>query len=267
MGSSSNLRSKLGSVHPAFGVLQSSAQPIFTEIAADVGLDFLVLDGEHGQFSDGDCLVALLALKGSATAALIRTSGIDPPLMARMLDLGVDGVIVPDIRTTEQAQVIARAMRHAPEGSRGNAGPLARRARYRFEDSAVSDAADERPLLVAMIESAQGAANAPAIAAVPGIDALVIGPFDLSADLGRGGDFATHDYRDAVESIERATRQYGKAVGTAPHPGFGVEQLVARGHRLILLSADVVLMRESLVSLVKNARGVESRSTRETGTP
>jgi 2-keto-3-deoxy-L-rhamnonate aldolase RhmA len=109
-------------------------------------------------------------------------------------------------------------------------------------------------LLVVIIESAQGVANAEAIVAVDGIDGVIIGPFDLSTDLGHPGDFSHPSYAQALERIERATRAHSKLLGTGPHPPFTLENLVGRGHQLLLIGGDVALIREGLTAQLSKAQ-------------
>ena len=109
-------------------------------------------------------------------------------------------------------------------------------------------------MLIVMIESALGVANVDDIAAVDGVDGIFIGPADLSASLGCQGDFASSLYVDALERIERAAAANGKFVGTVPLKTYPIETLLARGHRVILLGADMTLIRDAMTSQLDKAR-------------
>jgi len=108
--------------------------------------------------------------------------------------------------------------------------------------------------LVLIIESALGVANVEDILAVEGVDGVFIGPSDLTADLGCAGDFSQPVYAQAVERIERAAAAQGKLLGTAPHPGYPLEALLARGHRLFVIGADMPLFCEAMSAQVAQAK-------------
>jgi 4-hydroxy-2-oxoheptanedioate aldolase len=105
-----------------------------------------------------------------------------------------------------------------------------------------------------MVESPIGVGNVEDIVVVEGVDGVIIGPADLTATLGNGGDFDQPAYVEAVGCIERAVAGRGKILGTAPHPGSPPEALVARGHRLLIVGADMPLIREAMVSQVAKAK-------------
>jgi len=228
-----------------------------SEIAGICGYDFILLDGEHGVFSEGDYLHTLQVLASTDALALIRLAKHDLPAVGRYLDMGADGIVVPNVSTAEQARALARAMLYPPHGTRGLA--LDRVTRYGLDLDAYLSAPRGNACLIVIIESALGVANAEDILAVDGVDGAIIGPFDLSADLGCAGDFSQPAHIDAVKRIERAASACGKILGTAPHPGNPLEALVARGHRLLLLDGDITLVREAMSTQVTQARAALGR--------
>ena len=263
MSTRQSLRRRMTGHATLFGLLQTVPAVIFTEIAANCGFDFVILDTEHGLYGDMELLHAISALNGGATAACVRVRNHDPQTIGRMLDLGADGIVVPNVTTADEARRLVRAFAHPPLGARGDAGPLARASRYGTGPARASASADQgavepaadRALLTVMIESGAGAGNAQGILAVEGVDAVVIGPLDLAADLDCQGDFSAAAYRDAIEQIERAASVQGKVVGTAPHGPYTVRALIDRGHRLVTLGADVTFVREALTTAMAGAKG------------
>jgi len=174
--------------------------------------------------------------------------------VGRYLDMGADGIVVPNVSTAEQARSLARAMEYPPAGTRCFGAPLHRATRYGLDLARHVKAPREGVALLVIIESSAGVANVEDILAVEGIDGVIIGPSDLTADLGCARDFSHVAYVQAVARIEQAARARGKLLGTAPHPGSPVEALVARGHRLLIISDDVSLMREAMSAQVAQAR-------------
>src|SRR5207244_2945457 len=99
------------------------------EMAGMCGYDFLLLDAEHGVFSERDYLQTLQALAATEALALVRLAKHDPQALGRYLDMGVDGIVVPNVSTAEQARTLTRAMEYPPAGTRGFGAPLHRATR------------------------------------------------------------------------------------------------------------------------------------------
>lgn len=254
MNSAMNLHESLRQEKPLFGLVQTLPNPSLTELAALCGYDFLILDGEHGWFGEMDYLHTLLALGSVATAGIVRVRNHDAQAIGRYLDMGAAGILVPNVSTGAQAVALVRAMQYPPAGTRGFAAPAMRASSYGMNLAAHLKSPRGHAFLAVMIETALGASNADEILGIEGVDAVVVGPFDLTADLGCPGDFAHSAYAEALERIERAALSRGKALGSAPHPGHPLEVLVARGHRLITLGVDMSLMRDALQAPLATAR-------------
>lgn len=227
---------KLATRTALFGLLQSLPTPVISEMAALGGYDFVLLDAQHGGFSPLNILPILYALKSMNCCSIVRLREQNPHILTQFLDFGVDGVVVPNVRTRNEAQAIAGAARCPPHGTRSLGASLHRSTCYGRTVS------EYHARLFVLIETNIGAENAHEIMEVDGIDGAVIGPYDLSADLGCLGDFSTSAYMDAFSSIETAALKHGKLVGTALHPGFSAEALIARGHRLLIAGADSPLI-------------------------
>jgi len=248
-----SLHERLSTRPALLGMLLSQPNLVLSEMAGVCGYDFLLLDGEHGVFSEPDILNTLQLLAGVDVASLVRLAGHDTHALGRYLDMGADAIVVPNVSTAEQARTLARAMVYPPAGTRGFGAPLHRATRYGLEVEAHLKSPRGHASLWVIIESALGAQNAAEILAVEGIDGVIIGPSDLSADLGRVGDFAQPGYAQAFERIEQAALKHNKLLGTAPHPGHSIEALRGRGHRLFIIGADMALLREAMVAQVKAA--------------
>jgi 4-hydroxy-2-oxoheptanedioate aldolase len=239
-----------------FGFLQTHPHPGLTELVGISGYDFILLDGEHGLFTDHDYVHALRALESSNVTRLIRVRGHDMHSIGHYLDLGADGIVVPGVSTEEQARALVRAMSYPPDGTRGFAASLHRSTRYGADVQAhLKDPAGGASLFV-ILESALGAANADKIIAVDGVDGIIIGPFDLAAEVGHPADFTQPAFLEAVHRIESACAAHPKLLGTAPFPGAPIPALFERGHRLFIIGADMPLLREALSSQLRSARSL-----------
>jgi 4-hydroxy-2-oxoheptanedioate aldolase len=224
------------------GLQQTHPNLALSEMAGMCGYDFLILDGEHGVFSEADYLQALQVLAGFDIASVVRLPGHNTQTVGRYMDMGIDAIMVPNVTTAQQAAAFVRAMEYPPVGTRGSGAALHRGTRYGMDLGSHLKAPREGVCLLVMIESALGVANVEDILAVEGVDGVIIGPSDLSADLGRIKDYSQPAYAQALARIERAATERGKIVGTAPHAGSPLEALVARGHRLLIIDADMPLI-------------------------
>lgn len=237
-----------------FGLLQTHPNPDLSEIVGLCGYEFVILDGEHGLFTEADYLNALRALEATSVTRLIRLRSHDPHALGHYLDLGADGIIVPGVSTVEQAQSLVRAISYPPQGTRGFAASLHRSTGYGMELPTHLQNPKGGALLLVIIESLSGVENADAIVEVDGIDGVIVGPFDLSANMGHLAQFTQPAFQAAVERIESAARAHKKLLGTAPYPGSTIESLRARGHRLFILGADMLLIRDALSLRLQTAR-------------
>jgi 2-keto-3-deoxy-L-rhamnonate aldolase RhmA len=230
--------------------------PVIAELAGMCGYDFVMLDAEHGLLSHGDMLHAIQALAGTAAVPIVRLAGHDAQDVGRYLDMGASAIVVPNVSTAEQATVLVRSMEYPPAGTRGFGAPGHRVTRYGLDIAEHFKRPRGEASLIVMIESALGVTNAEAILGVDGVDGALIGPSDLSAGLGCLGDFSQAGYIEAFSRIETAAASSGKYLGTVPHPGSSLADLVARGFRLLILGSDVSLMRIAMSAQVAEARAL-----------
>jgi 2-keto-3-deoxy-L-rhamnonate aldolase RhmA len=248
------LHDRLSAQQALIGLLQAHPSPTFAEMAGMCGYDFLILDDEHGVFSARDYLQTLQALACIDVAVFVRLSGHDTQTVGRYLDMGAHGVIVPNVSTAEQASAFVRAMHYPPLGTRGFGASVHRGARYGLDIAAHLKAPRAPAALIVMIESKLGVANVDEILSIDGVDGAFIGPSDLTASLGCPGDFSNPVYAEAIARIEQVASAQGKILGTVPHPAYPMETLLARGHRLLIMGADISLIREAMITAVAKAK-------------
>jgi 2-keto-3-deoxy-L-rhamnonate aldolase RhmA len=182
-------------------------------IAKSAGFDCLYIDLEHCSFSLETVSQISIAARALGVTPLVRVVGHDPAEIGRTLETGAQGIIVPHVDTAEQAERIARAARLPPAGDRS---VLATNPHTLFRGGPAAETMrqmNEATLVIVMIESAEGLANADAIAAVPGVDMILVGANDLCNSLGIPGDLESERIVDAYTSIGEACRRHGKLLG------------------------------------------------------
>jgi 2-dehydro-3-deoxyglucarate aldolase len=227
---------------PALGGWIQIGHPAVAELMAGEGFDWLCVDLEHTEI-DAECLRNLaLAVRGSPCDLLVRLSSCGPVQAKQALDLGADGIIVPAVSTAQEARRAVEMVNFPPAGRRG--ASFARATDYGRNFGPYFRAHNERVIVVVMIETAEGAANAEAILATPGIHAAFIGPYDLSASLGHAGELEHPDVRAARGRILAACRERGIPPGihVVPPDAGAVRACIAEGYRFIACSVDTQLV-------------------------
>ncbi|WP_332680599.1 HpcH/HpaI aldolase family protein [Bosea sp. (in: a-proteobacteria)] len=187
--------------------------PGLPAIAAAAGAEFILLDMEHTGTGFETMRMLCAACRGLSIAPIIRVPTTEYSLIARALDIGAHGVMVPMVNTVEQARLIASCAHYPPAGHRGAAFGIAHDDYLPGDPAEKIARASARTVIIAQIESPQGVENAEAIAAVPGIDVLWVGHFDLSNFMGIPGQFAHPDFDAALRHVGRSARAKGKAAG------------------------------------------------------
>ncbi|MDQ3559825.1 MAG: aldolase/citrate lyase family protein [Pseudomonadota bacterium] len=228
-------------------------------IARSCGFDYLFLDCEHNAMDLGVAADISVAALGQGVTPIVRVPGKEPFHSVRVLDNGAQGVVVPHVDSAEEARAIAANLRYPPAGHRSisRASPLVGFDTVPLEDF-MREANDET-LVVVMLESPAAITQAGAIAAVPGIDVLLIGTNDLCAEMGIHGQFGHERVAEAYAEMIRACRVHGKHAGMA---GVREDELMQRyigmGARFILAGVDLPLMMEAGKARTKFLRGVEA---------
>ncbi|MQA93619.1 MAG: aldolase [Streptosporangiales bacterium] len=185
------------------------------ELIALAGLDFVIIDMEHGPFGLESVRDGLVAARARGLWAVVRVPGLDPDAIGAALDAGADGVLVPQVTSADAARTVVAAARFAPEGERG-AHPWVRASGYGTVPGWFATANREVAVLV-MIEGTAGVAAVPEILEVPGLDAIFLGPVDLSHSMGVPGQTDHPRVRAALEDVaaKAAARDTATAVFAA----------------------------------------------------
>lgn len=225
----------------------------------DSGFDYLIFDTEHTPSSLPALHGKVLALTGTTTHAIVRVPTYDPNLFKPILDLGVDTLMVPNIKTAEEAMAAVQGVRFPPHGIRGIGGSV-RATRYgRHADYYAQ--ADAQICLLVQIESREGLDNIEKICAVDGIDGVFFGPADLAADMGQLGRPGHADVIRACMDGVRRVRASGKAAGVVTSEAH-VHDYLDAGASMVCLGSDVALLAKTFDALAARWRGVNKTHER-----
>lgn len=232
-----DLRGRLLDGQLLSGTWLSLGSSVASEMAAASGFDWLLYDLEHGTSEFSDLLHQLQATSAFAVANIVRVPAIDAAVFKRVLDLGAQGLMIPQVATVEQALRCVQFARIPPLGVRG-AAQTTRASGYGADYQQYLAEANRSIIVTAQIESREGVANADAIAAVDGIDALFVGPTDLGVDLGVRSDTSGGDFRAAVVAVAEAARRNGKAAGVLVRNAEQARDYFDLGYTFIALGSD-----------------------------
>jgi 4-hydroxy-2-oxoheptanedioate aldolase len=233
---------------PLAGMWVVSASPLVAEIAAGSGLDLLLIDGEHSANTLASIQVQLQAAAAYPVTSLVRVPFGDTVLIKQYLDLGAQNLIVPMVDSAEQAEAVVRAAHYPPLGVRGVGSSLARSSRWNRVDRYLANAPEHVSLTV-QIESAAAVDAAESIAAVDGVDALFVGPADLSASMGLLGQQAHGDVVVAVEHVIAVGSAAGRPVGVNAFDLDMAQHYQDAGARFVFVAADVSLLARASEAL------------------
>ncbi len=186
-------------------------EPFTAEAAGDAGYDYVCVDMQHGLADYRDTVAMMQGLAKTSATPMVRVPWNEPAMIGRVLDAGALGVIIPMVNTAAEAAEAVAACRYAPMGKR-SLGPIGAMARY---GSGYFRWANERIACMPMIETIEAVQNIDEILAVPGIDALYVGPADLSLTLGLPPlmDHADQRFQDALATIVDACRRHNVVAG------------------------------------------------------
>ena len=215
-------------------------------IAAAAGAEFVIFDMEHTGWSVETVRTLLATARAADLVPMVRVPTTQYHLLARPLDVGAMGLMVPMVETEEQARLIVQSAKYPPAGRRGAAFGVAHDDYLGADILGTMRSANEEQLLIAQIETVQGVENVDRIAAVEGIDVLWVGHFDLTNSMGIPGQFSHPDYLRAVERIVDACDRYAKAPGFMASSVDDGRAMIARGFRALAYWGDLWIYQRAL---------------------
>jgi len=225
----------------AVGAVLRMPNESLVELCGMVGMDFVLLDCEHGP-ADGDALLHhVTASEAAGLTCLVRTSGTDPVEILRLLDLGVSGIVVPHVSTPAQARSAVAAAHYPPLGARGLA-VYTRAGRYGLASVESHLEAAGRTVVVVMIEDMAGVDSAAAILGTQGVDGVLVGPSDLALSARTAG-LGPAAAIEAQSSVEEQARGLDRAVVRIVSDEAGASAAVDDGCQVVLLNLQALLTR------------------------
>jgi 2-dehydro-3-deoxyglucarate aldolase/4-hydroxy-2-oxoheptanedioate aldolase len=210
------------------------------------GIDFAVFDMEHSGFDLGQVRNVLSWSRAASFTPVVRVPASDYHFLARVLDVGARGVMVPMVGTRAQAEAVVHACKYPPQGGRGAGFGLAHDDFRPGDVAATMARANRENIVILQIETAQGVHNVAEIAAVPGVDIIWIGHFDLTQSLGIPAQFDHPLFVEAIDTVVAACAPRGMPLGIMVNDAAAGRFWIDRGFRVLCYSGDVWLLQRAL---------------------
>ena len=234
------------------GTWISIGTPVITELASEFMFDWLLFDLEHGCVQESSLLSNFQAVSRKELKLIVRVGSLDPALIARVLDWGATGIMMPHVTSGDQAVACLNAMRYPPFGKRGFSGS----ARvYNYGLSRPQDLNKiPLPRFMAQIEDAEGVKNAEEIASVEGVDVLFVGPSDLKHELFTHSEKETINFNDALKIVCKAAHNHDKQAGILLQDTSNIKELIKYGFSCFAISSDLGIIKRGYQIIISESK-------------
>jgi 4-hydroxy-2-oxoheptanedioate aldolase len=251
-----NFKRAINEGRTQLGAWLVSGAPSTAEALGCAGYDFLVVDMEHTPVDTPEMVEMLRTIAGTPAQAMVRLVWNDTVWLKRVLDGGAQTVLLPFVQTAEEAKRAVAATRYPPDGIRGVAGSH-RGSRFGTVPDYLKNAAQELCVMV-QIETVQGLTNLAAIAAVPGVDSIFIGPSDLAASMGFLGDVGNPAVQEKLKDAAKQLRQIGKPCGILGMNPDMTAKFIEYGYNWVAIGSDMGFMVGRAQEVLGKAKSVLS---------
>ena len=244
----SDFRKRLLGGDVLVGTLITIPSAEVAEIMAGVGFDWLFIDTEHSPFNAHGAQTVLRAA-GQNCPCIVRVPANDEVWIKKALDIGADGIIAPQVNSAADAEAIVAMCKYPPDGTRGVG--IGRAHQYGLGFNQYMERANDEIAVILQAETAQALENITEIVKVPGIDAIFIGPYDLSASLGKMGQLTDPEVKQAIQTIAEACKKAGVRLGIFGATAEAVEPFIQQNFTLLAIGTDGLLMAQNAKEILK----------------
>ncbi len=244
------IKKQLLNSHTVKAMWSQSGSATIAELAVYAGWPVILIDNEHGYTGLETTVHLIRAVESAGGHTILRAPWNDQVYLKRILDIGVQSLMIPMINNRRAAEEAVAACKYPPQGRRGYAAPMVRASGY-GTDSAYGKNANDQLLLIAQIEHVESCDNIAEIAAVDGIDMLFIGPYDLAGSMGYFENIENSKVMAVIDEIEKRIHISGKMLGGFPLPGRTNKELEDNGYRLIAGQSDILLFRNAAATAAR----------------
>lgn len=246
-----NFRQKLVRGETLLGTMITLPSPEVVEIMVDIGFDWLFIDCEHAAF-DSAVAQSLLQAAGDRCPCVVRVPCSDDVWIKKMLDIGAAGIIVPQVNSPEQASQAIKSCKYPPQGTRGVG--LGRAHRYGAGFNEYLEKANSDVAVILQAEHIDAVNCIDQIASLPGLDAILVGPYDLSASLGKIGEVDDPTVVSAIDKVHQSCLQKNVSLGYFGVSSEAVLPYMNNGYTLITVGVDVLFAGSAAADVLSGLR-------------
>lgn len=255
-----DFRRRLRERQTLLGTIVSSTDPATAEVLAECGFDWLFIDAEHGPYETTD-LIPVLRAVDHRVPCIVRVPASEEIPIKKTLDIGAAGIIAPQTNTVEQVESVVRYCRYAPEGNRGVG--LARATTYGLGLADYVGSANDNVAVIVQAEHIEAVQNIEEIVKVEGVDAIFVGPYDLSASMGKMGEVTAPDVLDAINHVTQVCNAANMPLGIFGVSAESVKPYIDRGYSLIVSGVDVLMMAHAAKEMLSKLRSVNDQEEKQ----
>jgi 2-keto-3-deoxy-L-rhamnonate aldolase RhmA len=247
-----SFKEMLRSKQPLIGTLVTLPNPLVSELLSLVGFDWLWIDMEHAPLSL-EQVQTLLQAKKNECLGLVRIPENAEVWIKRVLDLGADGIIVPQVKSSEEARKAVMASKYPPAGTR-SAG-IARAQGWGINLAEYIETSNSSISVLLQIEHLEGVKNLDAILTVEGVDGIIVGPYDLSGSFGKLGQVQDREVAEAIEKIQKTCQKVGMPCGIFALTSQAAQSYLQSGFRFVAVGIDSHYMLQSAQASLNSLKG------------
>ena len=252
------LKARLAAGKKCLGAWLAANNTMVAELFGQAGYDFVIVDHEHGPGDYLGALGQLQALRSGggahAPASIVRIPWHDAVYIKRSLDIGMEGIMVPNVESADMAESMVRACLYPPGGYRGLAFGVTRHSGYGADAADTWAKANQEVFVMLQIETPRAVEAIPSMAKVKGFDAFLIGPNDLASTAGENPLKPSPAFQKLLTKAEETIKASGKKLASIQHSGLGFQQLFERGYDMICHASDISLLRLATAGAVTEHR-------------
>jgi 2-dehydro-3-deoxyglucarate aldolase len=250
----SELKKKLKEGKLSLGSWITIGNPIIAEVMAKSGFEWLTIDMEHSVITLDIAQDLIRTIELNNCTPLVRVHENDPYLIKRVMDAGAHGVIVPMVCSKEDAEKAVAAVKYPPIGSRGIG--LARAQDYGFGFEEYKKWLEKESIVIVQIEHIDAVKNLKEIITTKGVDAFIVGPYDISGSMGIPGEFNKKEFKNIIPQIMKISKKLKKTAGfhVVPADSKEVNKIINMGYRFVAISLDTLILGSLSKDLIKKVR-------------
>lgn len=249
------LKKALSENRQTYGSWITLSHPLIPEILAPAALDWLVVDMEHSSIGLNELLPLIISIEANNMVPLVRVGENNPNLIKRVMDAGAYGVVVPNVNSAREAKAAVNAVKYPPIGTRGVGLYRAQQYGRQFEE--YKTWLSDESVVIIQIEHINAVNNIDEIFMTPGIDAFMIGPYDLSGSLGKPGEFNDPEVIKALEMVMEAAERHSITAGfhsVSSNPE-EARKRKEQGYKFLAFSIDTIFLADAACNALLKLKG------------